>query len=180
MLRRFALYGAALCSLLASFPTRAEPIETSPDGFHLSLTRTSTLSEADVLAKLSNLPAWWSSDHTYSGNADNLSLSSLDPGGVWLEQSDTIAVQHGRVISNIERGSDRVIRFDAAFGPLQEIGAKGILSVTISPETDSSTPDLSQISFSYYVTGASFLGLDQWAGPVDRVLSEQIDRLAQN
>lgn len=181
MARMLALFSALFIS--SSFvltPAFAEPVETSADGFHLHLSRTSELSVPEMLSKLGDLPAWWSSVHTYSADAGNLNLSTLDPGGICRETSETLIVEHGRVIANIERGSDKVIRFDAAFGPLQEIAARGILTVTISPETDDTHSGRSSVRFDYYVTGASFQKLDQWALPVDGVLSEQIDRLAQN
>lgn len=176
-MKRIAL-GLLLGTL--SPPALSEPVASAPDGFQIALTRTSELSAPDLFLKIGDLPSWWSPDHTYSGHAENLSLSAMTAGGLWLETTDGISVEHGRVIARFDRENTQIIRFSAALGPLQEIGAKGVLTITVTPETDPETPALSNVAFSYYVTGADFQALDTWAPIVDGVLTEQIDRLVSD
>ena len=170
----FAASGLAACTLMTA---HAEVTAASADGFQINLEKTSKLSMDDVFRKIGNLPEWWSASHTYSGNAENLSLSKLEVGGVWVESSKGISVEHGRVIAVLEQETSRLVRFDAALGPLQELGVKGVLSVRITPETDIDTEDQSKVSFGYYVTGADFQSLDKWASTVEGVLATQLDNL---
>lgn len=164
---------AGLC-----LPAFSEPVASASDGFQIRLERGSEISPEEVFEKIGDLPSWWSSAHTYSGDAANLELNSMDPGGIWLETWEDGKVEHGRVIARFTQEDTQTIRFNAAFGPLQDIAANGVLTISVSPETDPDTPEQSQILFSYHVTGASYQKLENWAGPVDQVLTQQIDNLA--
>ncbi len=173
------LMAGAFCASIFLSTASADVIQSAPDGFQLKLEETSSLSADALFSKIGNLPAWWASDHTYSGDAGNLSLADMKPGQLWLERWDHGQVQHGRVIAVTNASNEKMIRFEAALGPLQEIGVNAVLTIKVTPEDKPETPHLSTVRFDYYVTGASFQKLDQWAADVDSVLSQQIKTLAE-
>lgn len=113
---------------------------------------------------------WWSAAHTYSGSAANL---TIEPklGGCFCEHWPGGDVAHGRIIF-IQPG--RVLRLSAPLGPLQAMGVAATLSFTLEP--DGSGTALHMI----YVVGGKFTGDARALAPaVDKVLSEQFDRLRQ-
>ncbi|MEO7757863.1 MAG: hypothetical protein ABIS07_14915, partial [Dokdonella sp.] len=114
---------------------------------------------------------WWSSEHTWSGKASNLSLKA-EAGGCFCERWKDGSVEHGRVIMALP---DKVLRLDSALGPLQEFALKGILSFWIKTGDDGAT----QLVVEYRVNGASGSGLDTFAPSVDEVLGAQVARLVR-
>jgi hypothetical protein len=66
------------------------------------------------------------------------------------------------------------LRIHGGFGPLQEMGASGVLTFTLTPDANGA-----KISMSYRVAGEPGLGLDQIAPIVDQVLMEQFARLGR-
>ena len=117
---------------------------------------------------LVNIGAWWSPGHTYSGDAANL---SLDPaaGGCWCERWGNNSVQHARVLVAMP---GKLLRVDGALGPLQAMGASGVLSFRLSPRAGGTTLDVS-----YRVRATPDAALEKVAPAVDQVLDEQVKRL---
>ena len=68
----------------------------------------------------------------------------------------------------------RTLRFEAALGPLQELGARGVLSFSVSASQTGS-----RIRMSYRVAGDAGLGLEALAPIVDAVMMEQFGRLSR-
>jgi hypothetical protein len=81
-------------------------------------------------------------------------------------------VEHGRVLLVMEREGERTLRVSGGLGPLQELGAVGILTFTVAPHASGA-----KITMTYRVSGDAALGLDQMAPLVDMVLMEQFGRL---
>ena len=113
---------------------------------------------------------WWSSDHTYSGDAANLALSAK-AGGLWQENWDGGSVQHGRVLA-IQEGKQ--LRLDAPFGPLQGMGVTVVWTISITADEETGG---SRVVFDEIANGTKASGLDQIAPAVDGVKSEAIRRL---
>lgn len=168
MIRAAALSLALAAGLHA--PAAADVASAAPDGFVLRVEAVSPLSPDAAWARLLDIAAWWNGDHTYSGDAANLSLEAA-PGGCWCELWDGGAVEHGRLLT-LADGS--VARFDAPFGPLQGMGVTAILSFALAPAEDGGTA----IAVDYVVTGSSLMALDAIAPAVDGVISDAVDRLA--
>ena len=82
------------------------------------------------------------------------------------------------MLVDMESENAATLRFQAALGPLQEMGVTGVLSIVSEAETNEETPVESTIRFQYVVTGASFSGLYGIADVVEMVLTEQIESLA--
>ncbi len=175
-MRTLTLGMICLCAMPSA---QGDIVASSPDGFHLKLAQSSDLNCSELDGKITDLPRWWSSDHTYSGDTNNLSLASVSEGGVWQENWDTGWVEHGRLVAKfVNPDGSHTFRFDASLGPLQAMGVEAVLTIALSEETDAETTAHCAVAFEYVVTGSDFQSLDAVAAPVDRVLSEQIMRLA--
>ncbi len=164
-----ALIGMTVLLSLTSLSASAEIVEASPDHYVLRQEATSSLSPEEMWARLINPASWWHPDHSYSGDANNLSLD-VRAGGLWKEEWVGGSVTHGEVIF-VNPGVQ--IRLDAPFGPLQAIGAKTIWTITISAEDEGSKVVFDEISH-----GVPSSKLDELAPAVDFVKTEGIRRLA--
>jgi uncharacterized protein YndB with AHSA1/START domain len=174
-----AVYAGAMRSLLRATialtlalpvaAARAETSNVSANGF-TSQFRDEIKATPDVAWRAIVQPArWWSSSHTYSGQASNLSLEA-QAGGCWCERwGDGQSVQHGVVVLVMP---NRLIRLLANFGPLQELPVQGVLTITIGVAEGKTT-----LRLTYRVGGPPDAGLEKLAPLVDGVIGEQYKRL---
>jgi uncharacterized protein YndB with AHSA1/START domain len=122
-----------------------------------------------VFRALVDVGSWWSKDHTYTGDAGNLSIAA-QPGGCFCEKlPNGGGVEHGRVV-NVAPGA--LLRLDGALGPLQELGVSGSMTWQIAASGQGST-----LTMTYVVGGYAPGGLDKLAAVVDQVLSQQVGLL---
>jgi len=160
-----------LCALLAMLatPAWAATGNVKPHGF-ISIFRDEVkASPAELWQAITQLPRWWSPDHTYSGQASNLSLDA-QAGGCWCERwGDGNSVQHGQVVM-VKPGS--TLRLYANLGPLQELPVDGVLTFNIMVQETKTI-----LRLTYRVSGPPDVGLDKLAPLVDRVLAQQVKRL---
>jgi len=163
-----------LAALLAIVPVAAHcELKTAwSDGFVLTYTRRVEATPAKVFAALPAVDRWWTSGHTWSGDAANLSLKA-EAGGCFCEKWKDGEVEHGRVIMVMR---DQMLRLQAALGPLQGRAVTGVLTFQLKPD-EASGGKATLLTLSYIVNGASASALDKSATPVDNVLNEQFDRL---
>lgn len=135
----------------------------------------------EVWALLLKPAQWWDSEHTWSGDAANLSIEPR-AGGCFCEVLPNVTsprasprggVEHLRVVY-IER--PRVLRMTGALGPLQAEAVNGTLTVQIKPVASAS--DKTQILLEYVVGGYARTPFPQLAPGVDGMLGEQLRRLA--
>ena len=147
----------------------AEVISVSANGFEVREQLHMDL-PADKIYEAILLPArWWGSDHTYSGNAANM---TLDPraGGCWCEKLDNGgSVQHLQVVY-VAPG--RALRLRGALGPLQAMAVDGAMTWTLK-----SSPKGTDLTLTYAVGGYAKDGFAALATAVDQVLADQIGRL---
>ncbi|HEX2793682.1 MAG TPA: ATPase [Croceicoccus sp.] len=119
---------------------------------------------------------WWSGDHTFSGNAANLTLApqaegcfceTLPAGAARMRAG---SVRHMTVIF---ADPGKVLRLTGALGPLQGEPVNAVLTVTLSGEGAGT-----RIVMEYVVGGAMRFSREQIGPAVDGVLREQLARLA--
>lgn len=163
-----------LAALLASLfvfgaAARAEVRQAAADGFFVAFSEQVAAPPAKAYAAIVAVPAWWSGEHTWSGQASNLSLKA-EAGGCFCERWAGGSAEHGRVVMALP---DNLLRLEAALGPLQEFALKGILSFWVRSDDDGST----RIEVEYRVNGASASGLEALAPQVDEMLGAQVARL---
>ena len=157
----FSMSGAAM----------AEVVTASPDHFTLKLQAESDLTPEEVWARLIVPSEWWQSDHTYSGDANNLSLDA-QAGGLWREDWAGGSVWHGTVIQAHENKS---LILSAPFGPLQGLAVTSVWTTTLTPNEDGGTV----ITFDHVTNGTQASGLDQMAPAVDFVKGAALASLAR-
>jgi uncharacterized protein YndB with AHSA1/START domain len=160
---------AMLC-LITPAMLRGDVADSAANGFTVKITTTIHASPADVYNHLvHNIGDWWNSDHTFSGDAHNLSIDDKPMGCFCEKLAGGGAVRHAEVIM-VAPGKALVM--SGVFGPLQQLGAAGTLSFTISPAADGS-----KLEVTFAVGGYFPAGLNTWAAPVDSVLTAQVGRL---
>ena len=166
-MRAFALLAL---SLLTASPAAAEVVGSSPNGFEVSHTVNLVAKPELAFSSFANVGAWWDSEHTYSGDAKNLSLE-LRPGGCYCERipKGGGGIEHMRV-TYVDPGK-RVV-MTGPLGPLLYEAVAGVMDVQVK-----STGAGSQLVLNYRAAGFAKGGADKMAPLVDRVLAEQVKRL---
>jgi hypothetical protein len=173
---------AALAAAIFSFgavSARAEVEIADATGFVITHTQTMPAPKGvDLIARFGQVGRWWSSSHTYSGDAGNLSIS-LQPGGCWCEGWPGGFVRHMTVEAAVDattpEGRRQTLRLSGALGPLADMGAHGVMVVTVKTPAAGQT---AQIRIVYRVQGRPPQGAD-WAPmakAVDSVLGEALTR----
>jgi hypothetical protein len=161
---------AIVCA--ASIDAHAEIVSAGPTGF--SIRHTAELPTAVPTALWTVLldpGRWWDSEHTYSGDAHNL---TLDPhvGGCFCEKLGLYAgVEHLRVVY-IQPG--KTLRLSGALGPLQQFGISAALTWQIEPLASGS-----RLTLTYNAGGFADRPMADWAPQVDEMLGGQVERLTR-
>lgn len=163
MLRRFLLL---LSVALAATPSPAADI--SPNGFLVRHEVSVAVAPQKLYDALIQVGAWWSPQHTYSGDAKNMTIDAR-PGGCFCERVNEGGVEHMRVV---QARPGQLLRLAGGLGPLQASGVAGAMSWRIS-----ATEGGSRLELVYSVGGFIAGGFADIAPAVERVLGEQVDRL---
>jgi len=141
--------------------------DSAANGFTIKIAVTIQASPADVYNKLLRVGDWWDSQHTFSGSAHNMSIEDK-PLGCWCEKVGNGAVRHMQVITAIPAKS---LVFSGALGPLQSMAVSGSMSFSFMEDQGAT-----KLQVTYAVGGYLAAGLNKLAGPVDTVLTQQINR----
>jgi hypothetical protein len=160
---------AAICASAA--PAAAEVTAQSETSFTVVITVPVETITSHAYRAFVELPRWWDPAHTYTGEAAAL---DFDPsvGGCWCERfPDGDGVEHMRVIYTVPGGGP--IRMRGGLGPLQAMGAHGIMTVEFETAPEGSS---TKATLTYVVTGPA--GTGGMAGPVNAVLGQAMARFA--
>jgi hypothetical protein len=146
----------------------AEVTDKSAAGFEVTEKATIAAPAAKVYAALLTPGAWWSSQHSWSGSARNL---SMDLGaGCFCEKLPKGYVRHMTVVF---ADGATTLRLFGGLGPMQFTGASGHLAFVLKPAGDKT-----ELTLTYDIGGYAKGGLaEKWAAPVDGVLGEAVARL---
>jgi uncharacterized protein YndB with AHSA1/START domain len=162
------LMGVVLGAALLAGGARAEVTDESPAGFEVTETATIAAPTAKVWDAVMRPARWWSSTHTFSGDAKNL---YFDPSGCFCETLKRGAVRHMTIIYN---DGATTLRLNGGLGPMQFTGAGGNLGIVLKPAGTGT-----QLTLTYDVGGYVKGGVETLAAPVDGMLGEQVKRLAK-
>jgi hypothetical protein len=162
------IISAGLALAMLATTAAAEVRARTDNGFTLAFERPVRAAPETVLEAVAMPAGWWSSAHTYSGDAANIRLD-LIPGGCWCEALPGGGVKHAEVV--LVMPERRMVRFDAPFGPLQGMGADAVLTMTWSDPPEGGERLL---KWSYVVNGP---GTGAMADVIDSVMTEQFRRL---
>ena len=166
-----ALVAAFSALVLPGASALGEVVGADDTGFEIEHVRTLDAEPDRTWDRLVRPADWWHSDHTWSGDAGNL---SLDPraGGCFCEAlPGGGSNEHLRVV---HAAPGRLLRLDGRLGPLQPLPLTGVMSWSLAGNDAGGTT----LTLRYVVAGPPGSGLENWAPAVDSVLAQQIDRLA--
>ena len=96
-LRALGLALTAAASTVLTGTAGAATSEVSPSGFLVSLRYEVNARPHRIYEALGEVDKWWTSAHTWSGSAANLSLSR-QASGCFCERWGANSVEHGRVV----------------------------------------------------------------------------------
>jgi len=159
-----------LLALALALAARGEVHEVAQSGFLIKQEVTfSAPPEKVYAAMLDGVGKWWNPDHTYSGDAKNLSIEPR-AGGCFCEKlADGGSVEHLRVVF---LQPNKVLRMSGALGPLQASGLAGSMTFRLSGGAA-----FTKLDFSYVVGGYVQGGFEKMAPAVNGMLGEQLGRL---
>jgi hypothetical protein len=169
MSKRCARVVLAIAAVItASGVSRAEVVESGPAGFTVRHVVTVGVPPAEAYRRLVAVGEWWAKEHTYSGDARNLTLDAR-AGGCFCEKlADQGSVMHGQVVL---AQPGKALRLVGGLGPLQQLGVAAALTWSLTP-----TPGGTAVEMIYAVGGYRPGGMDALAGIVDQVLGAQARR----
>src|SRR4029453_520686 len=154
-------------SMLAT-PASAAVVNASDHGFEIQHSVNLVVPQPDAFAAFGRIGQWWSSEHTYSGDAKRMSLQ-MRPGGCFCEPLDGGGgVEHMRV-AYLQPG-ERIVLV-GSLGPLLFEATEGVMDVKVERIAGGS-----RVTMNYRAAGFANGGADKMAPLVDQVLGEQMKR----
>ena len=159
----------ALSAVLTAGPLRAEVLEATESMFYLEVSRDVPVHPEQAYQQFVRVGDWWNASHTWYGDAANLSIEPV-AGGCFCERAGERSVMHMQV-SLVEPGSK--IHLLGGLGPLQGMALQGAMVWSFEALEQGGT----RILHTYRVTGYPSAGLTDLAAIVDRVQTEQVERL---
>ena len=165
-MKRAVMAAAVLFLLISGMP--AEVTDSGSNGFTVNIMLMVQGEPDQNYRKFLRVGDWWSSQHTFSGNARNLSMEEKVMG-CWCEKPPGGMTRHMELVM-FAPGSQLV--FSGGIGPLQALGVSRSMTVKFSPSKSGT-----KIELTYAVGGYLAGGVDRFAAPVDSVLTEQLTRL---
>jgi len=176
------LFAAGL--VCSAVPASAEVMQKSEAGFVSRIAGEVAVSPAEAWKALVSPSLWWNAQHTFSGDAANLTLEP-NANGCFCEKlpvpKDAPAGQkpgsvvHMRVVY---AEPYRALRMVGGLGPLQSEAVNGTMTVTFKP-VDGSGGNRTRILWEYVVGGYMRYKADTIAGAVDKVLDGQLEGLVK-
>jgi hypothetical protein len=174
------LAAALAASAGLAAPAAAEVTRTTENSFVTRHEVVVTATPKAVWLALISPATWWRKEHTWSGDAKNLTLTPQaggcfcetipevnEPGRFTLEGS----VEHMRVV---QAYPEQALRMVGALGPLQSEPVTGVLTIAISK-----VPQGTRIVWEYNVGGPMRYEVPVISKAVDGVMATQLEALAK-
>jgi len=159
----------SLLSLALASPAAAEVRPVIPFSVASHNEVSVPASPIDAWLTLVDVARWWDRAHTYSGNAENLSLDPR-PDGCFCEEGPGLQVEHMRVLTAMPQ---KLLRLSGGLGPLQGEAITGTLTIRLLPQ-----PGGTLISFDYVASGGAAEHNEAMPALVDKMLAGQLASLA--
>jgi hypothetical protein len=170
----------ALAVLALGSPAIAEVTAVSEAGFVIQHEAETAAGQGDAWKALIAPGKWWSSAHTYSGDAANMYIDAQASGCFCEKLPKPANAPEGQRMGSVEHmhvvyadPPQGVLRMKGGLGPLQGESVIGTLTITVSK-----IPAGSRITWEYVVGGSLRMKNEDIAPAVDKVLGEQLGRLA--
>lgn len=177
-MRRLPIILAALPLAVVATSASAEITASSDAGFVIRLTQEVPATPQESWKALIMPGEWWSSDHTYSGDAKNLYLDAQATGCFCEKLPKPKDAPEDQRIGSVEHmhvvyaEPNRVLRMTGGLGPLQSEAVKGTLTMTLK-----AVPGGTRVLWEYVVGGYMRYKPEQIGPSVEKVLAEQVRRL---
>jgi len=158
----------AFVAMLGS-AAHATVTDSAPGGFALTETVHIAAPRDKVYAALIAPSYWWSSSHSFSGNAANFTLDAR-AGGCWCETLPNGGSAEHLTVVYVKPGE--TLRLRGALGPFQSFAVDGVMTWTLK-DSGAGT----DLTLTYLVGGYMKGGFDNISKVADGVLAEQATRL---
>ncbi len=129
MSRRAFAVAASSIALLLPGSVHAAVVQSARDGFEIAHSIETTATPLHAYLAVTQPSRWWDPAHTWSGDADNLQLDAR-AGGCFCEKWKGSSVEHLHVVWATPPTE---LRLQGGLGPLQALGADGLLRIVIEP-----------------------------------------------
>ena len=175
-MRHITCFAAMAATLLASAaPLQAEVVSTTSTGFVTRDTAQIAALPMAVWLALTKPAAWWNDEHTWSGDAANLTLTP-QAGGCFCEtipggDAGSASAMDGsaRHATVVQAFPLKVMRLRGGLGPLQGEPAEGVLTITLKE-----IPGGTRVLWEYNVGGPMRFEIPMISAAVDQVMSQQL------
>ena len=168
------LSGAAVAFALVAMQCAAhgEVVDQQPNGFSLQEKEQIAAPPDKVYAALIDVGHWWSSAHSFSGDAKNMTLDARG-GGCWCETIPKTggSVQHMTVVY---ADPGKMLRMRGALGPFHATGMEGAMNIVLTPNKQGT-----EVQMVYNLGGYVLNGYQSLPTSADGVLGLQLFRLKQ-
>ncbi|HET7708440.1 MAG TPA: hypothetical protein VFK50_02770 [Sphingomicrobium sp.] len=154
---------------LGTTPAAAEVVSSGANGFRVRHTVQIVAPTQNAFEAFTQVGGWWDGEHTYSGDAANLSLA-VSPGGCFCERIPKTGggIEHLRV-AYVEPGQRLVLT--GSLGPLLYEATTGVMDVKVERIAGGS-----RVVLDYKVAGFADGNAQAMAPLVDSVLGNQMKR----
>ncbi len=159
---------AAVAALCLAGVAQAKVVDAQANGFQVQQSAVIAASPDTVWKAMVDPAKWWSSDHTFTGDAKNIVLEA-QVRGCFCEKSGEQGAATMRV-SFVDPGKE--LDLWGAIGPLSRFGVAGGWTMVLTPEGAGT-----KVTWTYTAGGYVPGGADKLAAPVDGVFGQQIGRL---
>jgi uncharacterized protein YndB with AHSA1/START domain len=158
-----ALFASGFCISAA-----AAVVSVTPNGCTVRETVHIAAPPAQVYDALIQPAKWWSSEHTFSNDAANLTLDAR-AGGCFCEKLPNGGSVLHMLVVNVSPGRSLTLR--GALGPFQSQGVEGALSWVLTPAGNQT-----DLTLTYNLGGYLTLpgGFEAWAKSADEMLGSQV------
>jgi len=168
---RILLTALALAAGLAGI-AGAKVTDQNASGFTVKLEGDISTTPAYAWTRFLDIGSWWSSAHSFSGDARNMTIKA-EPGGCWCETLPNGGFVEHMHVAAADPG--KLLVLQGGMGPLVFMGATGALTVKFEP-LDEGT----HITVTFAVGGYDPAGWSDLAKAVDGVLAEQLGTYVSN
>ena len=150
---------------------KSEVISSDENAFHLKITQEVSATPSDAYTQFLNVGEWWSSEHTWFGDAKNMTIEPK-AGGCFCERANGNEVMHMQVSAVFV---DKEIVMLGGLGPLQKMGITGVMTWRFEMLESGKT----QITNEYRVIGHGQDDMPGFAEIVNKVQTLQLGLLAK-
>lgn len=161
----------ALVLITMQCAAHAEVSDKQPNGFSLYEKYQVKATPDKVYEAMIQPSRWWSSAHTFSGDAKNMTFDAR-AGGCWCETLPNGGSVLHMTIVNIAPG--KLVRLRGALGPFQSTGMEGAMNIVLVPKNGGT-----ELRVVYNLGGFVAGGYGALPQSADGVLNLQFYRLKQ-